>query len=74
MPLAMAKGDSPRPHFRAAILARGADLPVPGLRSYGLCEEQVDAIVIKAAQASSMKANPITLTPGELAATLRAAL
>ncbi|MDR3456537.1 MAG: iron-containing alcohol dehydrogenase [Verrucomicrobiae bacterium] len=51
-----------------------ADLPVPKLGAYGIREEHVADIVTKAANASSMKANPIVLTPGELAATLRLAL
>ncbi|HEV2694829.1 MAG TPA: iron-containing alcohol dehydrogenase [Verrucomicrobiae bacterium] len=51
-----------------------SDLPVARLGSYGICEEHVADIVAKAANASSMKANPIALTPDELAATLRLAL
>ncbi len=51
-----------------------ADLPIPKLGAYGICEEHVADIVAKAANASSMKANPIALTPDELAQTLRLAL
>lgn len=51
-----------------------ADLPVPRLRDFGLREEHVASLVAKAANASSMKANPLTLTPDELAQTLRLAL
>jgi alcohol dehydrogenase class IV len=51
-----------------------ADLPVPKLRDFGLREEHVADLVAKAANASSMKSNPITLTPEELAQTLRLAL
>ena len=51
-----------------------ADLPVPRLGAYGLREEHVAGLVTKAAKASSMKANPILLTPDELARTLRLAL
>jgi alcohol dehydrogenase class IV len=51
-----------------------ADLPVPKLDAYGIREEHVADIVAKAANASSMKANPIQLTPDELAQTLRLAL
>lgn len=51
-----------------------ADLPVPKLGVYGVREEHVADIVAKAASASSMKTNPITLTPDELAQTLRLAL
>ena len=51
-----------------------AGLPIPKLSAYGLREEHVADLVAKAANASSMKANPIRLTPGELAETLRLAL
>lgn len=51
-----------------------ADLPVPKLGAYGIREEHVADLVAKAANASSMKANPIALTPDELAQTLRLAL
>lgn len=51
-----------------------AELPVPKLRDFGLREENIADLVAKAANASSMKANPITLTPDELAQTLRLAL
>jgi alcohol dehydrogenase class IV len=51
-----------------------AELPIPQLGAYGLREEHVANIVAKAANASSMKANPIVLTADELAQTLRLAL
>ena len=51
-----------------------AELPVPKLREFGLREQHVADLVAKAIKASSMKANPIVLTPEELAATLRLAL
>ncbi len=50
------------------------DLQIPPLRAYGIAEVHVGELVEKAAQASSMKANPIQLTPAELADTLRAAI
>ena len=50
------------------------DLQIPGLGCYGLREEHVADLVHKAANASSMKANPIVLTAGELAEILRRAL
>jgi alcohol dehydrogenase class IV len=50
------------------------ELKIPGLRTFGLDESTVNEVVAKAANASSMKANPIPLTPDELAQTLRAAL
>jgi alcohol dehydrogenase class IV len=51
-----------------------ADLPVPKLGAYGVSETHVAAICAKAANASSMKANPIVLTMDELAQTLKLAL
>jgi alcohol dehydrogenase class IV len=50
------------------------ELPVPKLGAYGIREEHIADIVAKAANASSMKANPIALTPDELAQTLRRAV
>ncbi len=50
------------------------ELQIPRLGTYGVKSEHVDELVEKATQASSMKANPITLTPEELAETLRQAL
>jgi alcohol dehydrogenase class IV len=43
-----------------------ADLQIPPLRRYGLTEEHLPELAGKAAQASSMKANPLPLTSGEL--------
>ena len=51
-----------------------ADLNIPRLGVYGLREEHIADLVTKATNASSMKANPIVLTPAELAQTLRQAL
>jgi alcohol dehydrogenase class IV len=51
-----------------------AELPIPKLGAYGIREEHIPDIVAKAANASSMKANPIVLTADELALTLRLAL
>ncbi|HTV63839.1 MAG TPA: iron-containing alcohol dehydrogenase [Verrucomicrobiae bacterium] len=50
------------------------ELQIPPLRIYGVKSEHVDELVRKAIQASSMKSNPIVLTPEELAETLRQAL
>jgi alcohol dehydrogenase class IV len=44
-----------------------ADLQIPGLSAYGLSREQTPELLEKAAHASSMKPNPIALTPEELA-------
>lgn len=51
-----------------------AALDIPPLRTYGLTEADVPAVVEKAMQASSMKANPVPLTRNELAALLRRAI
>lgn len=51
-----------------------ADLPVARLGEFGIHNEHVPDLVAQAQKASSMKANPIVLTPEELAATLRQAL
>jgi alcohol dehydrogenase class IV len=50
------------------------DLQIPPLGIYGIKLEHVAELVKKAMQASSLKANPIALTPEELAETLRQAL
>jgi len=50
------------------------DLRIPGLSAYGISSRHTHELVGKAAQASSMKANPIQLTTQELAALLEAAL
>src|SRR6266550_9501656 len=42
------------------------DLQVPPLRTYNITREHTNELVEKAAKASSMKANPIVLTPEEL--------
>jgi alcohol dehydrogenase class IV len=51
-----------------------ADLRIPSLGHYGLQREHTAGLVEKASQASSMKANPITLTPEELTGILERAL
>jgi alcohol dehydrogenase class IV len=50
------------------------DLQIPKLREYSVCEQHVVELVEKASKASSMKANPIVLTPEELAEILRLAI
>lgn len=50
------------------------DLQIPKLGAYGVSEQHVAELVEKASQASSMKANPIVLTRGELAEILQAAM
>lgn len=49
-------------------------LQIAGLRTYGVTEADIGALVEKAAKASSMKANPIVLTHEELRDALQAAL
>ena len=58
----------------AWVRALTAELGIPPLRTYGLREDDLAALVEKAQAASSMKANPIALTAGELAGVLRDAL
>lgn len=50
------------------------DLRIPPLHAYGIGPDHVATLVAHAANASSMKANPIVLTPEELTDTLRHAL
>jgi alcohol dehydrogenase class IV len=50
-----------------------AALKIPPLRIYGIQETDFAALAAKAAQASSMKANPIQLTAEELTQILKAA-
>jgi alcohol dehydrogenase class IV len=49
-------------------------LGIPPLRAYGLGEADVPTLCDKAAAASSMKANPVSLTPAELREVLQRAL
>ncbi len=51
-----------------------AALQIPRLSAYGVRREHFPEIVDKSARASSMKGNPITLTPDELTAILEQAL
>ena len=51
-----------------------SDLQIPRLGRYGIRGEHVADLVAKASNASSMKANPIVLTPDELADALQLAL
>lgn len=50
------------------------ELAIPGLRGYGVGVSDVPGLVEQARRASSMKGNPIALSPDELAAVLEAAL
>jgi len=50
------------------------DLQIKPLGAYGIRDEHVADVAAKAANASSMKANPIALTPEELTEILERAL
>jgi len=50
------------------------ELGIPPLSAYGISRSDVPMLAEMAARASSMKANPVTLTPEELAGVLLAAL
>jgi alcohol dehydrogenase class IV len=50
------------------------DLAIPGLARYGMTENDVPTVAAKAKIASSMKANPITLTDEELESIARRSL
>jgi alcohol dehydrogenase class IV len=51
-----------------------ADLRIPRLSAHGLTRDHIAELVEKTENASSMKANPIALTRGELAEILERAL
>jgi alcohol dehydrogenase class IV len=68
-----------QPHATASDLLHWirrlvSDLRIPSLSSYGISHADFPAIVESAARASSMKANPLPLTPPELTNILAAAL
>ena len=50
------------------------ELNIPSLRAWGVTEADLPSVVEKAARASSMQANPLLLTSGELLAVIAAAL
>ncbi len=57
----------------AWIAALASDLAIPPLSAYGITSDHFDEIAHKAAQASSMKGNPVVLTHEELVTILAAA-
>ena len=65
-----AKADDGVKWVRALV----ADLKVPRLGSFGIQKMHIADLAVKAANASSMKANPIVLTPEELTETLEQAV
>jgi alcohol dehydrogenase class IV len=67
------------PHATATEGARWVQdlvstLPIPTLRHYGVTRSDFPALIEASAKASSMRANPIVLTPAELEAILERAL
>jgi len=42
------------------------ELEIPPLKAYGISEQHVPELIAEAARASSMKGNPLPLTPEEL--------
>jgi alcohol dehydrogenase class IV len=44
----------------------GKELEIPPLKAYGIGEQDVPILIAEAARASSMKGNPLVLTPEEL--------
>jgi len=50
----------------AWVLALTEALHIPGLASYGLVEADFDELIDQSSRASSMKGNPVQLTPGEM--------
>jgi alcohol dehydrogenase class IV len=58
----------------AFVQALADELAIPGLASYGVTAANIPDLVTKAAAASSMKGNPLPLTPAELSAILEQAL
>jgi alcohol dehydrogenase class IV len=65
-----AKADDGLKWVRALVL----DLKIPRLGSFGIRREHFPDLVAKAANASSMKTNPIALTPAEMTEILEQAL
>ncbi len=58
-------------HAVGAVAQLCGDLHIPPLRTYGIRDSDVAPLCSKAAQASSMKANPIALSEAELQELLR---
>ena len=58
-------------HWIAEICKK---LEIPPLRAYGVTEADIPTLVENAAQASSMKGNPIVLTSEELRQIIEAAI
>jgi len=67
------RADSSAEEGIAWVQALCAELKVPPRRAWGIAQSDLPGVVEKAARASSMKANPLTLTGDELQAVLAAA-
>lgn len=67
---ARAKPEDGVRHIKSLV----AKLQIEKLKAFGITEENAPAIIAQAQQASSMKANPILLTLGELSGVLVAAV
>jgi alcohol dehydrogenase class IV len=65
---------TPVEHLPGWLDSLRRDLNIPGLSAYGLSVDDFPELVEKSAAASSMKANPLTLTSAELEEILRLAL
>jgi alcohol dehydrogenase class IV len=61
-------------HCATWVSALTATMGIPRPAAYGVCSGHIGALVTKAGRASSMKANPIELTPAELASVLECSL
>jgi alcohol dehydrogenase class IV len=55
------------------VRALSAELNIPALGAWGVTEADLPGVAEKAAKASSMQANPLSLTEAELIAVVRAA-
>jgi alcohol dehydrogenase class IV len=73
---ALLTGDAAAAPEDATVWLRAlvTELAIPGLGIYGVGPAEVEELAEKAARASSMKANPVELTLGELATIVKAAL
>ena len=68
------KSDASAEDGAAWVASLVRHLEIPPLRCYGITEQHLPVLVEKAQKASSMKANPVVLSPQSLTAILQAAL
>jgi alcohol dehydrogenase class IV len=57
-----------------AVSRMVADMAIPGLAAYGVSDQDLDGLCVRAARASSMKANPVDLSLTQLREVLERAL